>query len=149
VVETADGWALEDESGRVRGWAREMSADRPAWAAGAYGFELDIDVGTRRQVAFTALPGTPPVERDLALVLPPALRASEVETVVRRVGGALLERAGVFDEYRAEQLAGRGVGWRLVFRAPDRTLRDEEVDTVVRKIVDALKEELDVQLRES
>jgi len=149
VVEAGEGWVLEDESARGRGWAKELSADRPAWAAGAFGFELDVHVGERRPVVFAPLPGTPPVERDLALVLKPGVRAAQVEAAMRRVGAPLLETCRVFDEYRSEQVGGRSVAWRLVFRAGDRTLRDEEVDPVVKKIVATLKEELDARLRES
>jgi phenylalanyl-tRNA synthetase beta chain len=65
-----------------------------------------------------------------------------------RVGGKLLESVSIFDEYRSEELAGRSVAWRLVFRAPDRTLRDQEVDAIVARILAMLKEELDVRLRE-
>jgi phenylalanyl-tRNA synthetase beta chain len=95
------------------------------------------------------LPVTPPLERDLALVLPTGVAAGQVEAVMRRTGGSLLESAVVFDEYRSGELRGRSVAWRLVFRAPDRTLRDEEVDAIVSRILAALKEELDARLRES
>jgi phenylalanyl-tRNA synthetase beta subunit len=46
-------------------------------------------------------------------------------------------------------MAGRSVAWRLVFRAPDRTLKDDEVEAAVAKVVKGLKERLDVQLRQT
>jgi phenylalanyl-tRNA synthetase beta chain len=55
--------------------------------------------------------------------------AEEVEASVRTGGGELLARVAVFDVYRGEQ-AGEGnksLALRLEFRAPDRTLTDEEV----------------------
>jgi phenylalanyl-tRNA synthetase beta chain len=100
-------------------------------------------------VRFVPLPTTPPVERDLALVLPDGLTAREVEAVLRDAGGPLLERASAFDEFRHAGLAGRSVAWRLVFRAPDRTLRDDEVDPVVARMVTILKERLGVARREA
>ena len=66
-----------------------------------------------------------------------------------RASGELLESAVVFDEFRGEGVPGRSVAWRLVFRSPERTLRDEEVDGAVRKILTQLKEQLGVQRRET
>jgi len=53
----------------------------------------------------------------------------------------------IFDEYRGSGVEGRSVAWRLVFRAPDRTLRDAEVDEALARVVDALKERLGVEQR--
>jgi phenylalanyl-tRNA synthetase beta chain len=55
----------------------------------------------------------------------------------------------VFDEYRGKELGGRSVAWRLVFRDPARTLRDEEVDGVVDRMLKALRSELGVERRQT
>jgi phenylalanyl-tRNA synthetase beta subunit len=39
------------------------------------------------------------------------------------------------------------MGWRLRFRAPDRTLTDAEVDAVIRVVLERLNEELGVEQR--
>jgi len=95
------------------------------------------------------VPTTPPVERDVALVLPPGVSGAHVEAVIREAGGPLLAELRVFDEYRAGDLEGRSVAWRMVFRAPDRTLRDEEADTALERILSALKERLNVERRQA
>jgi phenylalanyl-tRNA synthetase beta subunit len=46
-------------------------------------------------------------------------------------------------------MEGRSVAWRLVFRSPDRTLRDKDVDAVLRRILEELKERLGVERREA
>lgn len=149
-VEEAQGrWVLRDPDGRTRGWAGEVEADRPAWAAPVYGFEVDMVVRGRETVQARPLPTTPPVERDLALVLPEGVRVEQVERVLAVHGGPLLESAEVFDEYRDEHLAGRSVAWHLVFRAPNRTLRDEDADGVIATILTALEEQLRVVRRET
>ncbi|HWP37752.1 MAG TPA: hypothetical protein VNL18_09415, partial [Gemmatimonadales bacterium] len=89
------------------------------------------------------------VERDVALVLPNRLTAQQVEECVREVAGPLLEALRVFDEYRAAGLSGRSVAWRLVFRAADRTLRDEEVDGVIARVLATLRERFGVERREA
>jgi len=148
-VRLVGGGTVVDPGSTEAGGAMELSADRPPWAGRLFGFEVDLRPVARVSPIYRPLPTTPPAERDLALVLPDGVRAVQVETVLRRVGGLLLESVRTFDEYRSEQVGGRSVAWRLVFRAPDRTLRDEEVEAVVKKIVETLKEELHVRLRES
>ena len=68
---------------------------------------------------------------------------------MRKAGGALLRRAEVFDVYRGAQV-GEGsssLALRLEFRAPDRTLTDEDVAERRAKIVAALSEQLGARLR--
>jgi len=63
-----------------------------------------------------------------------------VREAVRAGAGELLESADVFDLYRGEQLGeGRkSLALRLSFRAPDRTLTDEEVAERREQIREAL-----------
>jgi phenylalanyl-tRNA synthetase beta chain len=77
--------------------------------------------------------------------------AAAIEAVLRRVGGALLARLNVLDEYRGASLpAGtRGVTWRCTFRDPARTLTDTEVDALLGRMLSALEGELDVRRREA
>ncbi|HEX9692080.1 MAG TPA: phenylalanine--tRNA ligase subunit beta [Gemmatimonadales bacterium] len=144
---TQRGWEWLASHGDVCGEARVMDADRPAWAADVLGFEIDLDIAERPYVQSVALPTTPAIERDLALVLPGALSAERVEETIRESAGALLERCYIFDEYRGKELGGRSVAWRLVFRSPGRTLREEDADAVVDRVVVELKERFDVVRR--
>jgi phenylalanyl-tRNA synthetase beta chain len=147
VVAVEDGWELRDADGKRRGWARVLEADRPAWAAPLFGFELEMVERETPAVTFRSLPSTPPVERDLALVLPAAVSSASVEEVIAAEAGEHLIGTHIFDEYRGSGVEGRSVAWRLVFRAPERTLRDAEVDEAVARVVDALKEQLGVEQR--
>lgn len=149
IEPAGDGWQLIDASGQVRGQAGPLVADRPAWAGPAFGFELETGAAEPCAVRFVPLPTTPPVERDLALVLPVEVTAARVEAVIRESAGALLAELTVFDEYRGSEMAGRSVAWRLVFRAPDRTLRDTEVDQAVTAVLASLKERLGVERRQA
>jgi phenylalanyl-tRNA synthetase beta chain len=93
------------------------------------------------------------VIRDLSLVLPGGVTAGAVEVVLRREGGAQLERLDVLDEYRG---AGgglppgmRGVTWRCTFRDPARTLTEKEIDALLGRMLRALEAELDVRRRQT
>jgi phenylalanyl-tRNA synthetase beta chain len=67
--------------------------------------------------------------------------AAEVDQAVRAGGGELLDDTRVFDLYRGEQLGegNKSLALRLEFRAPDRTLTDDEVADRRRAIEDELE----------
>jgi phenylalanyl-tRNA synthetase beta chain len=149
IESTGDGWVFVEAGGQRRGWAGTLEADRPAWAAPLLGFELELHVRDHEAIRYTPVATTPPVERDVALILPREITAAGVEAAIRGAGGDLLEDAVLFDEYRSDQLSGRSVAWRLVFRSPNRTLRDKEVDNAVKRILSELKEQFGVERRET
>jgi phenylalanyl-tRNA synthetase beta chain len=124
-----------------------VAADRPAWGAPVFGFEMDFAPGPVRHVQYAELPTTPAIERDIALVLPEGVSAAQIEAAVREIAGALLETLYIFDEYRGEAVEGRSVAWRLVFRVPGRTLRDKDADKAVDRVLAGLKEQFNVERR--
>jgi phenylalanyl-tRNA synthetase beta chain len=91
----------------------------------------------------------PAVRQDLAVVVPSGVAAAAVRDSVLAGGGELLRGADVFDLYEGEQLGeGRkSLALRLEFRAPDRTLTDEEVAGLRAQIADRL-EQIGGSLRE-
>ncbi len=146
------GWvAVQRGGGAVVGQAGALEADAPVWAAPLYGFEVRLELAAPLQPLYRALPQTPPVERDVALVLPPGVTAAAVADVLRRAGGALLETLAVFDEYRGPGIPAdhRSVAWHLSFRDPEgsRTLREAEVDKLLAAALKALEEELGIRRR--
>ena len=86
--------------------------------------------------AKAALPSVDPVSTyppglvDVALIVPDAVSASEVEAALRRGAGPTLESLTLFDLYRGTPVpAGqRSLAFTLTFRAGDRTLSGEEVN---------------------
>jgi len=91
----------------------------------------------------------PAIEVDLALVVPDALRATDVERVIARSAGELLEKLVLFDEFRGGDIpdGSRSLAWALTFRHPERTLRDREIQGRTAKIVKTLEAELGVRQR--
>jgi phenylalanyl-tRNA synthetase beta chain len=135
-------------AGRVRSGA----IDAPPWAADVFAAEFRLDtVHLVKSPEFTARPAYPAVTRDLALLVPDGVSAASIEAAVR--GGAPGELVDLrpFDVYEGDELDGarRSIAWHLVFRAPERTLTDEEVDAFVERIVTQLREELDVRVRDA
>ncbi len=138
--------------GRTLGWGGRLpaqSVEAPRWAGAVWGLEVELVVVPRQAVAYAALPVYPAVERDLALLVKKSVLAVELGTVIREAAPASLECLTVFDVYEGESLPAdtRSVAWRLRFRAPDRTLTDDEVDGAVTQITSALQEKLNVGIR--
>jgi phenylalanyl-tRNA synthetase beta chain len=146
----AEGWVAVQPGGAVVGHAGPLEADAPVWAAPLFGLEVRLALTDRAPVVYRPLPVQPPVERDVALVLPLGVSAGQVAAVLRRAVGPLLERLEVFDEYRGPGIpAGqRGVAWHCTFRHPERTLREPEVDAALTRGLAALEDELGVRRRE-
>jgi phenylalanyl-tRNA synthetase beta chain len=99
----------------------------------AVAFELDaaplLAAATLGEEHYEDVTTFPAVYQDLAVVVPADTPASEVRDAVLTGGGELLRAAEVFDLYEGEQLGAdhKSLALNLEFRAPDRTLTDEEV----------------------
>jgi phenylalanyl-tRNA synthetase beta chain len=95
------------------------------------------------------LPRYPAVERDLALVVPEAVPARELETIVHASGAPLIERVVLFDVYRGKGLetGEKSLGFNLEFRAKDRTLTDQEVDELVHHMVIVAGKQVSARVR--
>ena len=146
------GWiAVPREGGEPVGKATRLEADAPKWAAPLYGLEVRIALQPRELAQYQPLPTQPGVVRDLSLVVPGGVTAAQVEVVLRREGGTLLERLDVLDEYRGPGLppGTRGVTWRCAFRDPIRTLTEREIDALLSRMLKALEGELDVRRRQA
>ena len=97
----------------------------------------------------------PAALRDLALVVPEATTSGEVQKALAKVARAAvgaafaLEAVNVFDVYQGKGLpeGTKSLAYSLVFRAPDRTLTDDEVNAVFVKIQDDLLKTTAYQIR--
>jgi len=97
----------------------------------------------------------PAALRDLALIVPEATSSSEVQKALAKVARAAvgtafaLEAVNVFDVYQGKGLpeGTKSLAYSLVFRAPDRTLTDDEVNAVFTKIQDELVKATGYQIR--
>ena len=119
--------------GDTVGWIGEL---HPLVAAhwdldGGAAFEVDAEqLVPEGHVVYDDVTTYPGVFQDLAVIVPADTPAAAVERIVSVAGGELLVATQVFDVYEGEQVGAgnRSLALRLEFRAPDRTLTDEEVN---------------------
>lgn len=84
----------------------------------------------------------PAVTRDISMVMPKEILVGEIEAIIEKKGGKLLESYKLFDIYEGNQIAEgyKSVAYSIMFRAKDRTLSDSDVTEVMDKIITALKD---------
>ena len=134
------------------GVARRLKLDAPIWAKPAFGVEINLEARQQtvvRHKTYRAIPATPRVQVDLALLAPIAVTAAQMDAVIRREAGELLESLTLFDEFVGQGIeeGSRSLAWALTFRHAERTLKDKEVQERTEKIVRALEGELGVRQR--
>ncbi|QJA06798.1 phenylalanine--tRNA ligase subunit beta [Thermosulfurimonas marina] len=85
---------------------------------------------------YQGLPRFPATSRDLSLVLREEVPAGEVLQFLTGLDIPYLEKVEVVDVYRGEPLAAgeKSVTIRFVYRAPERTLTDEEVNALQEEV---------------
>lgn len=135
----------------VAGELLEDAVDGPAWAGPVYGIEARLTPAMAERVrpTLTAVPTRPASDRDLALLVPDTVPVATISATVREAAGPLLERLDIFDVYTGSGVPERtrSVAYRLVFRDPERTLRDEEVDAAVDRVLNRLSDVHGVERR--
>jgi phenylalanyl-tRNA synthetase beta chain len=91
----------------------------------------------------------PAVHQDLAFAVPEEVEAGELVDAARAAAGPELRQMHPFDVYRGEQVGeGRkSIAFRVAFQSPERTLTDEEAAALRVRIVEALRERFDAELR--
>jgi phenylalanyl-tRNA synthetase beta chain len=77
------------------------------------------------------------------------VEAGAIVDVAREAGGDELREARIFDVYRGDQVGEglKSVAVHLVFQSSERTLTDDDAAAARERIVAALRERFDAELR--
>ncbi len=91
---------------------------------------------------YKPIPKYPAVTRDLSLVMAKEVPAGDIEAVIKKCGGKLLESIELFDVYEGERIGEgeRSLAYSISFRAQDKTLEDAQVNPVIDKMIEKLGE---------
>ncbi|MFT5420788.1 MAG: phenylalanyl-tRNA synthetase beta chain [Candidatus Endobugula sp.] len=115
-----------------------------------YLFELMQDAVTDiRLPSFSALSRFPEVRRDLAVIVDQTVRVSELQAKAVAVAGEALIKLKVFDVYIGKGIDShrKSVALGLTFQHLSRTLTDDEINDAIKRVVRALKETFNAELR--
>lgn len=91
----------------------------------------------------------PEINKDLAFVVKKEVPASQIEAIIKKVGGRLLQKIEVFDVYEGENVEKdeKSLAFNLTFMDPNKTLTDEEVMTIFNQMIEKVEFTLDAKLR--
>lgn len=113
-------------------------------------FNLDLLIARRNPAkAFKALPQFPSSRRDVAMLVPEAVTHDTVLQTIKQAKAANLESVDLFDVFRGKGIpeGQKSLAYAFTYRAADRTLTDADVNSAHTRILDALKTQLQAELR--
>ncbi|WP_027430397.1 phenylalanine--tRNA ligase subunit beta [Lachnospira multipara] len=129
--------------GKVLGYLGEVHpkvADTYGIGDRAYVAVLDMPVVTELanfDIKYTGIAKFPAVTRDLSMVMPKTMPVGDVEAIIAKRGGKLVESYNLFDIYEGSQIKEgfKSVAYSIAFRANDRTLEDKDITPVMDNIL--------------
>ncbi len=115
----------------------------------ALDFSLLCSISDTEKI-YEQIPKFPAMTRDIALLVKEEITVGEMENLIKTNGKEFLEDIALFDIYRGKQVKEgyKSVAFSLRYRDKEKTLTEEAVSKVHSKVLSALKEQLDADLRD-
>lgn len=125
----------------------KFGLDIPAYVA-----ELNLDIlyaHAKMDKKYKPLPKYPAVTRDIAILVDDSILVQEIQDIIIKQGGSMVEAVKLFDIYKGEQIpeGKKSIAYAIVYRQENKTLTDNEVNKVHNKILKTLEYKLGAQLR--
>lgn len=115
-------------------------------------FELDLKKLAKfasDNKEFVPISRFPAVLRDLAVLIPKTILAEEVIEKILTSGGKIIRNIDLFDVYEGKELpeGKKNFAFHISYQADDKTLTSNDVDEIQNKVIKALEENPDWQVR--
>jgi len=103
----------------------------------------------KNKTLYTPIATTPPVKRDLALVIDKNITYQELENIATKFGSRFIKKISLFDVYEGDKLpeGKKQYALNFVLQHPDKTMTDEEINKIMNKLVNAFEKECGAVLR--
>lgn len=98
---------------------------------------------------YKELPKYPAMQRDIAIVVKEDITSKDIEQIIKKNAGNLLENINIFDIYRGSQIkkGHKSIAYNISFRSSNRTLTEQDLEKPMKKILQELEKNLNAQLR--
>ena len=113
-------------------------------------FELKMEVLERKarvEKIFDQLSKFPEVNRDLSMTVDGKILAKAVKNRIREIGGEMLKKVELFDNFVNPEDQIRSMAFHLTFADRERTLTAPEVDERVSLIIEGLEKDSKVKIK--
>ena len=115
-------------------------------------FDLDLEAffaAMTKGHDFQAISRFPDVCRDSALLVDEAVSAEQVFAVIEKAKGRFVEDFTLFDLYRGKGIpeGKKSLAIRVRYRSTEKTLKEEEISAGHKRIIKALQNQLDAEIR--
>lgn len=114
------------------------------------GWEIDFDIlksVSSEELEYSPVSRYPSAVRDLSIFVPFRTKVEEVLDVIENTAGEILFDTDLFDIYENEER--KSFAFRLVFQSYDKTLSDKEINEVMDRVIKALDERPEWEVRKS
>ena len=144
---TADGKELG-----IFGQIHPLTAKNYDVSLPVYAAELSFDAifdNSDMTIDYKALPKFPATSRDFSFICDEEVEVGTIAEVMEKAAGKMCEGVKLFDIFRGEKIGAgkKSVAFRVILRAPDRTLTVKEADKVSNKILKDLSFKLGINIR--
>jgi phenylalanyl-tRNA synthetase beta chain len=117
---------------------------------GVTAFEIDFEKLSKlatEEVEFKIISPYPAILRDISVLVPEDVLVEEVLEKIEECGKELIEDVDLIDIFEQIEEAKKSLTFRIIFRAKDRPLKNEEVENVFQKIIKNLEKKPTWQVR--
>ncbi len=116
-------------------------------------FEIDFDAVVEHALEereYQPPSKFPAALRDIALLVPRAVKVKNLLNVIKKAGGELVADIDLFDTYEGKGVpeGKRSFAFHIVYQSKERTLKNEEVDLLQKNIVKGLEENEEWKVRD-
>jgi len=111
-------------------------------------FDLDLMRSLNPTYGIKAVPETPPIYEDIAVIVDDSVEAAAVEALIRQTGGKTVTNVRLFDVYRDEKIGAgkKSLAYSLTYQS-DKTMTDADAAAIRNKIVKRLEHAVGAKLR--
>ena len=102
------------------------------------------------KIKFKEISKYPSIKKDLAFIVDKDVTSLEIEKIIKKAGGKLLESVNVFDVYTGDNVKEneKSIAYSLIFSSLDRTLNEDEVMKIFNDIINKCEKEIGAKLRD-
>jgi phenylalanyl-tRNA synthetase beta chain len=111
-------------------------------------FDLDLMRNLNPTYGIKAVPETPPIYEDIAVIVDDSVEAAAVEALIRQTGGKTVTNVRLFDVYKDEKIGAgkKSLAYSLTYQS-DKTMTDADAAAIRNKIVKRLEHTVGAKLR--